>query len=457
MNGRKQTGRRGEHGQIMVLFALMVVLFMGLAAIVIDAGMLRRDSGMLAGAVDAGALAGGEQLPATSVNASAVTASAVTYVNDNYPGLNATSSWVSYRCLVGLTAGGLPDGTQIPDVCNPGSAASGSLNCTTWRCGGGVAAVACDPTVSGNSCNVVAVAGTKTQPYGFGPAIGINSGSTGTILSAACKGACGGPPTGPVDVMLVMDRTGSMSGVDTGNATTAANALVAFYHPANQWLGFGLLGPSKTSGSCVSAPDGTIGTANYPTDLRRWVPVGLSGAGAPNPTYAQITAAIACYTNSGTGTDLADPMAAASYELTHNGRTGVRKGIILETDGQPNAAVGSVSNSQYCLAASNAATAAKAAGIEVFTIGFGLNGSNDAPCPDTAGAWSGKTATNLLASMSGTAAGASVDNGCVPAENADGDHFFCLPKTAGATTDLSSIFKVVAAQLAAGAHLLSLP
>ena len=30
----------------------------------------------------------------------------------------------------------------------------------------------------------------------------------------------------------------------------------------------------------------------------------------------------------------------AAYELTHNGRTGVRKGIIFETDGQPNAAVG---------------------------------------------------------------------------------------------------------------------
>ena len=32
-------------------------------------------------------------------------------------------------------------------------------------------------------------------------------------------------------------------------------------------------------------------------------------------------------------------MTMAAYELTHNGRTGVRKGIIFETDGQPNAAV----------------------------------------------------------------------------------------------------------------------
>ncbi len=437
-------------GQIVVLFALVIVLLMAISAVVVDYGMLRRTAGVLAGGVDAGALAGGAQLPATASNAATITASAVTYLNLNHGGLNADSTWVSYRCLVGLK-NGLPDASQIPTVCDPGSPAnlSANLNCTVWRCGDGVAAVACTPTGT-NICNIIVVAGNKEVPYGFGPAIGINSQNTGTISSAACKGACGGPPTGPVDVALVMDRTGSMSGADTVNAKAAANSIVSLYDPANQWLALGTLGPSQSAG-CAAAPAGSIGTANAPADLRRWVPVGLSGTGAANPTYTQLSAAITCYANSSTGTDLADPVTMAAYELTHNGRAGIKKGMILETDGQPNAAVGAGPN--YCAQADAAATAAKGQGIEVFTIGFGLDAASggDPACPDTTGAFKGKTATALLASMSTQPTLGATS--CAAAENTDGDHFFCQPKSA----DLTSIFQVVAAKLSGGAHLISLP
>ena len=272
----------------------------------------------------------------------------------------------------------------------------------------------------------------------------------------------------PVDVMLVMDRTSSMSGTDTANATAAAKSIVSLYNPAYQWLGFSLLGasaPPTKSGACASLPAGSAPTSTtYPGTgnslLRAWVPVGLSGTGSAfDADYSSVTAAINCYTNSSTGTDLADPVYAATYELTHNGRTGVRKGIILETDGQPNASVGSVSSSEYCLAASNAATAAKAAGIQIFTIGFGLDGSNDASCPDTAGAWKGKSATNLLASMATQPSTDSLDcpgTGKTNTNN-DGDYFYCLPKTTGASTDLTLVFQAAAGQLASGhPHLIQL-
>ena len=139
----------------------------------------------------------------------------------------------------------------------------------------------------------------------------------------------------------------------------------------------------------------------------------------------------------------------AVYELTHNGRPGVRKGIILETDGQPNAAVGSGPN--YCALASAAATAAKSVNppIEIFTIGFGLDAASggDPACPDTSGFWSGKTATALLASMStGPSLGTTT---CSAQENSDDDHFYCIGKT-GASTDLTGIFKAAASQLAKG-------
>ena len=35
----------------------------------------------------------------------------------------------------------------------------------------------------------------------------------------------------------------------------------------------------------------------------------------------------------------------------------------------------------------------------------------------------------------------SNDNGCPGSENDDGDNYFCLPKTSGASTDLSEVFK----------------
>jgi hypothetical protein len=467
--GHSRGRAKSQRGQIMILFTLMIVLLMGLAAIVVDVGVLRRSSAMLATSVDAAALAGGEQLPATSVNGTAITTSAVSYLNANYSGLGATSSWISYLCLVQATSGTPPAPTlsNITDgVCQPGSPANGSTSSAYWKCNASVCTTPCAPATVNNKCNVIVVAGAANVPYQFGPAIGIGSGSTGTVQSASCQGACGGPPTAPVDVVLIMDRTGSMNGADTTNAKAAANSLTSFYNPANQWLALGTLGPSATSGGCAAAPAGSIGTANAPADLSRWVPVGLSGAGlardglpAANTTYAKITSNITCYTNSGTGTDLADPVTMAAYELNNNGRSGVRKGIILETDGQPNAAVGSVSNSAYCAQADAAAQAAKLPtvnnplGIVIFTIGFGLDATSggDPPCPDTAGAWHNKTATALLASMSTQPTKGTTD--CTAAENTDGDNFFCQPKSA----DLTSIFKVVAGSLATGARLVSVP
>ena len=119
----------------------------------------------------------------------------------------------------------------------------------------------------------------------------------------------------------------------------------------------------------------------------------------------------------------------ATYELLNDGRSGVTKGIILMTDGQPNNSVAGGAN--YCAQSDAAATATKNAGVELFTIGFGLDGSNDATCPDTSGAWQNKKATELLASMATN----SVDNGCPGTSNDDGDHFFCVPKTSGASAE----------------------
>jgi hypothetical protein len=442
--------RDKERGQVIVLFAFFIVVLMGLAAVVVDLGVLRNANQNLWNALDSGTLAGAASLPTDAAGAKLV---AMQYADSNYPGqIPADRVALSFRCLIGdRNHDGLPDLTDIPQTCDPGAVAP-----SEWRCSRGICTAPCDPA-EGDTCNTLVMTGSVSVPFRFGGAVGVNDGDTQLVTSAACKGPCGSPPEALVDVAVVVDRTSSMNGVDTTNARNAADSVRKLYNPAAQWLSFGMLGPSQGSGGCSTTPAASIGSAGLPTDLRRWMPVGLSGAGAAfasdyRAATSPMAAAISCFTNSSTGTDLTDPIPMASWELLHNGRAGVSKGIILMSDGQPNNSTTGTTN--YCAQSDAAATAAKAQGIEIFTVGFGLDGANDIACPDTSGPRKGKTATALLASM---ATSSAADNGCPGTENTDGDHFFCVPKTAGASADLSNAFKSAATSLAQGTKLIELP
>jgi hypothetical protein len=82
-----------------------------------------------------------------------------------------------------------------------------------------------------------------------------------------------------------------------------------------------------------------------------------------------------------------------------------------------------------CAYAAEQADAAKAAGIEVFTIGYGLSSSDR--CTET-GAWHDKNAMALLQNMA-----------------TDANHFFNQPSTA----DLRPVFEVIGSQIASGSRL----
>jgi hypothetical protein len=432
-----------------VLFTLVLVILMGFAALAVDVGLLRTAKQNLWNALDAGALAGASKLPVDGAGAEAL---ADKYLQKNFPGgVPAADVTVSFRCLIGSQAGA-PRLSDIPLVCDPGYPAP------AWTCNSSVCVAICDPA-AGDTCNTIVVAGKVTVPYRFGPAVGVSEGNTGTVTSAACKGPCGLPPENPVDIVLIVDRTQSMNGVDTTNARNAAHSVRQMLNPAQQWLGYSMLGPSAGTGSCAAQPAGSIGTANTPVDVPRWVPVGLSGNGAHlNQDYTSASSAVAraitCYSNSSTGTDLRDPIPMATYELNTYGRAGVKKGIILMTDGQPNASTTNPTNGNYCQQANQAATAAKTAGIEIYTVAFGLDGANNPNCPDGSGAFKGKKASLLVASM---ATNSLDDNGCPGTENDDGDNYFCVPKTAGASADLSDAFRKATAALVVGTKLVQLP
>jgi len=121
--------------------------------------------------------------------------------------------------------------------------------------------------------------------------------------------------------------------------------------------------------------------------------------------------------------------------LYSQGRAGVPKGIILLTDGAAN-----MPDVRSCKYANDKAAAVKGRGIELFTIGFGVVGDR---CIDVDGTYQNALASKLLADM---ATGPSTDDGCTDAENADGDHYFCEPRS----DSLKSVFHAAATALLGG-------
>lgn len=185
------------------------------------------------------------------------------------------------------------------------------------------------------------------------------------------------------------------------------------------------------------------------SDLGLWIPLGFTGLDADSPAVtfpepyidasgnpnsnSNIVQAIGCFDVSSVGTNIARPMYMATEYLNTHGRPGVKRGIIIETDGDPQNSGHGPASDYTTSGVLAAAQAAKDAGIEVFTIGYGVSGST----------------VTLLASMASDKKGGDT---CTAAENTDGDHFFCQP----VGSDLSGVLHAAAVQLSGGSRLIQL-
>jgi hypothetical protein len=379
-------GRDRESGQYLVLGMLLMVLLVAFVALSVDVGFFLRHRAVVQQAVDAAALAGAQELPDDPAAAEAIVRE---YIEKN--GVDADTLEISFRCTSDFE-------------------------------------LACD--ASENKWDTVQVSGRLDVPFFFAPVMKVVGSSGNCWLSscpvvrsaAACRGVCGGDPTVPVDAVLVLDRTGSMSDGDLDNARTAANTLLDVFTAEYHRVGLAVLGAADPSNECRDAVPG------------RWLPVGLSddyetATGALNQS-SELVSLIACLDQSAQGTNLGDPVKAAVDHLKANGRPDVKWGIVLLTDGAAN----EPASGNPCQFAAEQMDAAKAAGIEVYTVGYGTEDNSDAgfTCGRDSGTWEGRTAEQLLAY------GAT-----------DAQHFF--QEAQG--EDLAPVFQVIAQSLAGGSRL----
>ncbi len=206
---------RGESGQVLPLLALMIVALLGFVSIVVDVGRLYVAHQQLVSAVDASALAAGNDFP-KSVDAyqAALNYDGSTGANNQLgDGINVSGTQVTFECNSGATAAGVSCETDQST-----NASGSSYNCSPPGA----------QTASATTCNAVKV----TQTAKVNLTIGGIFNKSWTISSTALAAAAGGEVK-PINAYVILDNSGSMdlaSGQSvTGMTppTTAQGAQVA--------------------------------------------------------------------------------------------------------------------------------------------------------------------------------------------------------------------------------------
>jgi len=279
---------RQELGQGLVLAALVMVVVLGFAALAVDVGYWFSQKGEVQKAVDASALAGAGELPDDYVAAEAKTREYL--LKNGVDEANGDTISITFRCT-----------STYLRACNPAT----------------------------NHWDTIVVEVERPAQAWFARVFGIEEALIRDVRAAGCNGPCGGAAFQPVDVVQILDRTGSMDGADMDNAKDGARALLEYFQPSLQRVGLGVL-PASTSWANPCPPSDTSTV---------WLPVNLSDD-YQNPdgtlkTSSRLVSTINCLT-ANSSTNLGSPLKAATGELVANGRPGEKWGIILLSDGVAN-------------------------------------------------------------------------------------------------------------------------
>jgi cysteine-rich repeat protein len=249
--------------------------------------------------------------------------------------------------------------------------------------------------------------------------------STGSAFSQLVGQAC------DANVVLMLDRTGSMSSSDLENERAAAKSVLTIAAAAAvpPFIAIGAFGDNTKGGAEAFLEHGltrTLTPAPYGDD-----DPGNDSDGDLYDAIENVTAS-----NSSVGTNISDALSVASNALA--GATSTHRVIILISDGDASEPTNASTGRE---AAYDTSDAAKLAGREIFTVHFGSDPAGFAGQELMAAIATG-TASPPSADGHNTHAhqnGSADDQATSAAENADGDHFFISPTAAEMTAVLSTI------------------
>jgi Flp pilus assembly protein TadG len=329
-----RVGADDEEGQAIVIAVFFMIVLLGFCALTLDVGHAYLIKRHLQAAADAAALAGAQALP--DVTQASALASAYGPTGANVPGDGrAVQMAFSTKCLASV----------------PG----------------------CSPA------NAVVVRATAEVPMVFGGLFGV---SNFTVHATAT--ACSPCSEKPLDVMLVLDRTGSMctdsngnpdpACTDLNNAREGMKTFLELLDPSIDHVGLAVLPPPTSIATrCAKPPDST----SYDSTASPYVIVPLASDYIVNGqlnTSSNLVSTIDCVQANG-WTAYANALEAAQAELVADGRPGVTKVIIFLSDGAANTGplyypATSPYLTQPCHQGIASAQAITAAGTTVFSIGY---------------------------------------------------------------------------------------
>ena len=371
---------RNQRGSTTLIFAGMATAMVGLAGLTIDLGRAYAAKSGFDAATESAALAGAYALQSPNATTASVQ-SAVDAWTTAHPALNVTSS-----------------------------TATATLSCVT--------STANLPSCNGTNPNAVTIMQTATISTHFLKAVGVQS----LTLTSTKKASKAGGNATPLNVMFVLDATGSMGGSDSNctvpgksNPTRFQCALYSIQSTlkvmptsmdkAGLMVFPGLASQySPTSHPCPTYPNSV---PYYTSTIKYQIGTGLNATyndsvGALVTTSPLIQAVgvykasgesgslTPCVTNrGGQGSYLAEVLIKAQAALPVV--AGTQNVIIILSDGDFNASLAQLNNQTtyqtgQCGRAVAAAQAATAAGTKVFTVAYGAatsgcsSGDTHNPC-----------------------------------------------------------------------------
>lgn len=381
MRSESRSRAANESGQVLVLAALGMTMMLVMVALVVDIGKAYLVQRQLQAGVDAAALAGAQFLP------------------DPTEATNAAQDYGPSEGSPNAVSAGAPVTTTV-----------------TMRCV--QSAPGCSTTF--NSYNGLNVRATSDVPTVFARILGIDK-----LTVRATATACSPCSAKPLDIMLVLDRTGSMCQFSNGstdpNCTDLKNAkdgiktFLGFMDPNLDKVGLALFPPALDQSwvsSCPYTPwsgnpsGPTPDGKNYGYDA--WWPA-WDTADARGQTPSVYTVAslefdylvksgpswilnpqsalvqrLGCANGAGT-THYASAIEEAQHELEAHGRGDVQDVIVFLSDGAANTSNTALPTGHWrnnptwisrpCGAGVQAAALAKSKGTVVYSIGYDLNGS----------------------------------------------------------------------------------